>query len=253
MTLNLPNLVELRGTAPTANYRGVFQNGSALIDCRGYPPNNVKHSRGFPQGSCGVSFLREPLRHHSSCTKLWKFCKPNSKISSYFAWTSWTTDSDSTSIQMGLRLHVLNFMWDIFRCMKSWSYQLYIWSSWEASPRKTVSAFALSQISIEFRAIFVAIGLWGPILEQWSFHGLAIRHQNTRPNVLNDRVGREYFNNDVVENRHLRPVEAAGGPFEKRSIFSPGHDHKWFWSPTRNQKKPSYFPLCWLFNRDPYI
>lgn len=91
------------------------------------------------------------------------------------------------------------------------NYQVYIWSCWEVSPSKTFYVFALSQNSTEFRTIFVAVGLRGRF-EHWFWkNGLAIRHQNILPNVLNDRVGREYFNNDVVENRHLSPVVAAGG------------------------------------------
>ena len=93
-------------------------------------------------------------------------------------------------------------------------YQIYIWSCWEVSPNKTAHVFALSQNSTEFPTIFVAVGLRGRF-EHWFWkNGLAIRHQNIRPNVLNDRVGREYFNNDVVENRHLSP-DAAGGLFSR--------------------------------------
>lgn len=132
---------------------------------------------------------------------------------------------------MGLRLHVV---WN-FTCINvgAWNHEsssLHL-TSWEVSPNKTVYVFALSQTSTDFER-FSLLLVCGANWELIFFKDLhAIRHQNIRPNVLNDRVGREYFNNDVVENRHLSPVVAAGGlvfmvnPFSVGPAASYGNNH----------------------------
>lgn len=113
---------------------------------------------------------------------------------------------------MGLRLHAV---WNSI-CINggAWNHEsssLHL-TSWEVPPNKTVYVFALSQISTDFErfSLLLVCGANWELNFMIFMMDLPSVTKKNRPNVLNDRVGREYFNNDVVENRHLSPVVAAG-------------------------------------------